>query len=946
MPTVTVIPPTADLLESVSGLIPRDSGDLSRTLVVFPGQRPAHFLRKELGRRMRSAYIPPRILSYDDFGEFLAVGKLGTSARAIEPIDAAAILFDVHCTVEDRFGGEEFLSAGQFLPIAFQLFDELEELHLANLSVPEIRIVIGGLTYGKLHNIAAYYERFYNELQARGLRTRASALRAAADAIERIEFPEFDRMVLAGFYALTAVDQVIFRSLATREQTQLLFQEGKPLAKHLGQIGIAWEPQASAERPARTRIRLCKASDTHGQVFALGHALQESLRAGVVPDERTVVVLPSSGALLPVLHHVLPILKPEEYNISLRYPIARTPAYAFLARLMAVAASVDGGRIALADYVEFLLHPYTKSLRFGTRTDVTRILMHSIEDRLRWKRSGTMMSLEQIENEPSLFQGAVRALAAEAPAVAAGELAEHLRWIHDNTLRRFWTIGSVDEFARSARDVLLFVHEHSTADNHPLFRPYVERLIDVLGTCSTSLLAGHSLADASAYQRFLRDYVGGSDVPFPGTPLRGVQVLGLLETRNLKFDRVFVLDASDDVVPGARSQGMLLPQKLREKLGLQTYGDHEMLIEYYFDLLRSGAQEVTFFFSEDGKKEKSRFLQKLIWEWEQREGKPDDGRFVESVRYAVHLANPKPGTKEKTPEVLARLKTLEYSASALDRYLACPLRFYYADVLNLEERASLSSDADQKDVGSIVHAVLLALYTQIDDRPLAPADFTDERLAAAVERVFGEHFGSPIPVKAQLIRRQVELQLRRFLKDYQIPLLTKDPVRILGLERSFTASKDGYVFSGKIDRIERRGDRTVIVDYKTGRDAKRLAIRPEKLDLGRAETWPEAIGSVQLPMYWMLYHLVQGEDVDRISPMYVFLGRRDFRENVEFGIASEEVPPRDLYAQLESFLLHMVAHIGAPAGQFAPAEDLARACPGCAYQTICGTQWLSGRAGF
>jgi len=118
MPTVTVIPPTADLLESVSRLIPSDSSDLSRTLVVFPGQRPAHFLRKALGRRTRSAYIPPRILSYVDFGEFLAVGKLGTSARAVEPIDAAAILFDVHCAIKDRFGGEEFLSLEQFLPIS------------------------------------------------------------------------------------------------------------------------------------------------------------------------------------------------------------------------------------------------------------------------------------------------------------------------------------------------------------------------------------------------------------------------------------------------------------------------------------------------------------------------------------------------------------------------------------------------------------------------------------------------------------------------------------------------------------------------------------------------------------------------------------------------------------------------------------------------------------
>jgi len=945
MPNATVIAHGADLLEAVCSHIPSEAIDMSRTLVVFPGQRPAHFLRKVLARRSRSAFVPPRILSYDDFGEFLAREKLHDTARGLEPIDAAAILFEVHRAIDDRFGGDQLTSFDQFLPVALRLFDELEELHLANQSVPEIRTVIGSLTYGKLHTIAAYYDRFYAEVLARGYRTRASSLRTVAREIDRIELSEFDRVILAGFYALTAVDQVIFRSLARRPDTVLVFQEGKSLVKHLAQIGLAWEGESHTGHAPAPQVRLCSASDTHGQVFALAHDLQEHIAKGLSPDERTVIVLPSAGALLPVLHHALPILKPEEYNISLRYPIARTPAYGFLARLLTVVASAEGGRIALADYVEFLLHPYTKSIRFKTRTDVTRILMHTIEDRLRRKRSGAFMTLEELEGDSLFFQHAVRALASEAPEVTAGELADHLRWIHDNTLRRFWTIGSLDEFARASMDVLLFIHEHSTADSHPLFRPYVEHLVGVLRTCSTSLARTQALEDAAAYQRFLREYVGRTEVPFPGTPLRGIQVLGLLETRNLTFDRVFVLDASDDVIPGSRGEGMFLPQKLREKLGLQTYGDRETLIEYYVDQLRAGAQEVTFFFTEDGKKEKSRFLQKLIWEWEKRDRKPDDGRYVEGVRYAVRLANPKPVPKPKTPDVLDRLKNLEYSASSLDRYLACPLRFYYADVLELGERGTLTSDPDQRDVGSIVHEVLHVLYRQIEDRPLTPGDFTEERLASAVGGVFTEHFGAAVPGKAQLIRRQVELQLRRFLKDYQIPLLGREPVTLLGLERWLTASKNGVVFAGKMDRIERRGDKTAILDYKTGKNSTRLVIKPEKLNPDDAETWPEAVGTVQLPMYWMLYHLAQGEEIDRISPMYIILGGRNFREDVELGIPSYGESPRELYTLLESFLLRVVEHIGDPGTEFTPARNLAGACPGCAFQTVCGTQWLSGRSG-
>ena len=945
MPNVTIIPPSADLLESVHSFLGTEQSAVSRSLVVFPGRRPAHFLRKGLGRRFGAAYLPPRILSYDDFGEFLAIEKLGDGGRTLEPIDAAAILYDVHQRIDDRFGAEQFLSLEQFLPVALRLFDELEELHLANLSLPDIQAVISGLTFGGRHNIPAYYASFYEQVRARDFRTRSSRLRFVAERIDAVDLREFERVILAGFYALTPVDRLIFRSLANREQTVLIFQEGPGLQKHLAEIGIAWESPSRDERPVFPRIRLCGASDTHGQVFALAQALDETLKSGVPADERTVVVVPSAGALVPVLHHVLPMLKSDEYNISLRYPIARTPAYGFLSRLMSVVSSIEGGRIALADYVEFLLHPYTKSIRFGARTDVTRILMHSIEDYLRRKKSGVSMTLEQIEQEGAFLQAAKRALSADAANVSTTELAEHLKRIHDNTIRRFLAIDSLDAFARASVDVLLFIHEHSTADNHPLFRPYVERLIDILRTCSTSLLSGHSFGEPSSYQRFLRDYVGGSEVPFPGTPLRGVQVLGLLETRNLTFDRVFVLDASDDVVPGARGEGMLLPQQLREKLGLQTFNDRERLIEYYFDLLRNGAQEVTFYFTENGKKEKSRFLQKLIWEWEKREGKPDDGRFIESVRYAVRLSNPRPDPIEKTGEILERITKLEFSASSLDRYLACPLRFYYADVLRLRERGALQADPTQLDVGSLVHEVLLGLYAQTLDRPLRPEAFTDEHLDGAVNAVFLEHFGSPIPGKALLIQRQVRLQLRRFLDGYQIPMLQQQEVTVLGLEVRLSASKNGFVFEGKLDRIERRGETIVILDYKTGKDDARLAIKLGKLDLDDPGTWPKAIGSVQLPMYWMLYGMARREAVDRISPAYIVLGKKDFLGGVELGISSDGDSPQEVYALLEAFILRLVGRISDPNVAFAPPDDLARACPGCPYQTICGTQWLSGRGG-
>ena len=130
----------------------------------------------------------------------------------------------------------------------------------------------------------------------------------------------------------------------------------------------------------------------------------------------------------------------------------------------------------------------------------------------------------------------------------------------------------------------------------------------------------HRFVMLTGYFNFLQQYVALQNVPFSGTPLRGLQVLGLLETRNLHFDDVYFLNVNDDVLPGGIGSDMLLPQQLREKLGLETRHDRDKLSEYYFHLLVRGAKRVHLFFSESGESDKSRFVEQLLWERQKRDG--------------------------------------------------------------------------------------------------------------------------------------------------------------------------------------------------------------------------------------------------------------------------------------------------------------------------------------
>lgn len=411
-----------------------------------------------------------------------------------------------------------------------------------------------------------------------------------------------------------------------------IFQQGHGLREHLERLNIAEDPSSLA-KAADAEIMLYEAQDTHGQVFALSHLLEETIKHGGSVNEKTVLVLPTADALFPVYHHTLPLLKPEEYNIALGYPLSRTPIYGFMNSLMDLIGARHGDRFPASAYLKFILHPYTKNIHLNNRSDVTRILFHKLEDFITGDQSKMFLTLDELESLDEVFTGVPFVLGDDS--LTPEQLKNHLKNIHGQTIRKFTSFRSIGDFARKAVEILLFVYDQSTANLHPLFRAYAETILEMFHEIEVSLLSAQRFENVEGYFNFLKRYVALYEVPFSGTPLRGLQVLGLLETRNLQFDDVYVLDVNDNVIPGGVGQEMMLPQGLREKLGLETYKSREQLVEYHFGLLLHGAKRVHLFYSETGKSEKSRFIEKILWERQKREGLEAARKHTRSIRYAL-----------------------------------------------------------------------------------------------------------------------------------------------------------------------------------------------------------------------------------------------------------------------------------------------------------------------
>ena len=841
-------------------------------------------------------------------------------------------------------GEANFASLDAFLPVGFKLFAELEELRIANLSERAVNETVSSLAYARLHTLPRYYEAFYRLVSHGGYATRSIQYSDVANHCAESDLSNFSTVILTGFLALTNSEKQILAELRRRDNTVLVYQRGGALNEHFRQLDIQAQDEEANTTP-EPEISFYETQDTHGQVFALSTLMRQRLQRNDPVDEKTVIVLPTPDALFPLYHHTLPLLRADQYNIALGYPLARTPIYGFIESLMDLVGSMQNGVFPVSAYLKFVLHPYTKNIRFGQRSDVTRILFHGLEDFVSRDKSRMYISLEEIESFDELFTDLSHAIPESGEAVEPERLKKHLAAIHDRTIRKFSSFNSVGDFARKAIDVLLYIFGESTANLHPLFRSYAETMLETFHGLELSMLSDHVFGKTQSYFNFLRRYITGAEVPFSGTPLKGMQVLGLLETRNLRFDDVYVLDVNDDVLPGGRSQEMMLPQGLREKLGLETYKDREKLTEYYFGLLINGAKRVHLFFTEHGKSEKSRFIEKLLWERQKKDGLDVFEHPIRTVQYRVDLANSTPLPIPKSPEVTTFLKNFSFSASGLDMYLKCPIKFYYSKVLGLEEKEDASADVENQDIGRLVHAVLKSYFEDALGTVLKKEQIDIARMEQLVEEQFKEFFGGENAGTLYLIKRQILRQLEAFLRDYQIPMLKESQVTIEKLEYSIRVEKKGFNLDGRIDRIERRGNDVFILDYKTGKDDLYAKINFKKLEAGTRETWEEAISSLQLPFYLLLYTLKSGTDIRNVRPAYLFLGRNVLSQAIETEFAEDPGERAEQFRQAEQVMFGLIEEITDPSIPFHPTSDLQQNCPRCPFSVMCGTQWVQGWEG-
>lgn len=946
------------LQEVASDLYRRYGEDVSSLYILFPTRRARHFFIDALSHLAERPMWQPHWLTIDDLMQEVSGLHSGERIRLI------AELYKVYSAYHEEpfdkfyFWGEmllnDFDTIDKYRVDADALFRnvyELKELesdvsYLTPEQLEVIRQFWANFTDGttlseeKRRFLAVWrtlgdvYHGFRERLQRLELAYGGMMQRAAADRLLSgdFAFAEQRHYVVAGFNALSACEKVLFRFLQHNAETDFYWDYDDYYLKNSDQEAGMFVRENHAAFPPAVEVshdNFCKKKEMT-VVSAPSNAVQckqagrilDALRTAAgektALDKETAVVLTDENLLLPLLHSL-----PEKaggINVTMGYPLKTTLAYAFLERLIELQVHRREGREGTSfyhvDVAGILTHPYV------VQSDPKAIA----------QLRETMFSDRRIRMNASELTVTPLLTVLFAPTAGWRTLSDYLLRVVAAVAREPYD----GDDARQRVEFLAVISEQLT------------RLRNSLDACDIEITT-------SIYTSLLRRHLQTVRIPFEGEPLEGLQVMGILETRNLDFRNVVLLSMNDDNFPGnCVAQASFIPYNLRAAFDLPTPAHHEGVYAYYFYRLVQRAERVYMLYcahaDEKTTGEQSHYIYQLDFE-------TDFHLKRVEVGVDVNLAENPPIEVAKSGDVWAKLSRFvdaespaKLSPTAFFRYIACPLRFYFYSVARLKADDELTEEVDAPMFGTILHAAAQRLYERIEGeehpgetlRALVKSGAVEQAVTAAINREYLQKESADAkeyPGNLVLVYDIVSKYLRHGVVAYDA---AHDGFRVEGLERDvedlfgFTsAGRELRVrFGGIADRIDRLDDgRLRVVDYKTGESQLEFA-GIEALFNGEAKQRQSNV--LQTLLYAMM--LTHSEGCEAVPALYYVrrMNRPDYSPELIDRSTGGVGEGYSAYAvEFERLLREKLAELFDPSVPFRATEDTEHVCRYCDYRSIC-----------
>ena len=824
-------------------------GNLAHTAVVFPNKRAGLFFNEYLAQESDSPIWSPAYVSISELFRSLSPWEVG------DPVKLVCELYKIFRretqsteTLDDfYFWGEMLISdfddADKNRVDTDKLFSNLQDLRnimddytfiddeqeeairqfFQNFSI-ERRTALKERFISLWDVLGNIYKGFRESLASQNIAYEGMMYRHVIEHLDVDKLP-YEKYVFVGFNVLNKVEHTLFTQLRDagkavfywdydefykRENRQAVTHEaGEFIRRNLRDFPSPLPDELFNNLSKPKEVHYIASSTENAQARYLPQWIRNNL---TTPEKETAVVLCNEALLQPVLHSLPAEVK--HVNITMGFPLSQTPVYSFLIALLELHThgfNFKSGRYTFQSVVTLLKHPYTRQL-----TGQAELLEKELtRDNRFYPLPGELGKDEFLTRLFTPLSGNLNL------CIRLSETLQQVAGIYQTNTSG---TGDTDAFSQLYRE--------------SLFKAYT-----TINRFRTLIEEDELTVQPETFRRLLVKVLSATNIPFHGEPAIGMQVMGVLETRNLDFRHLVLLSVNEGQLPKSGGDSSFIPYNLRKAFGMTTIEHKIAVYAYYFYRLLQRAERITLIYntSSDGlnRGEWSRFMLQFLIEWPH----PITRQFLEAGQSPQGTS---PITVEKTPDVMRRMQSLfdvranpkaKFSPSALNYYLDCPLKFYYRYVAGLSAPDEVSAEIDSATFGSIFHYAAEHIYKDltthgkvIHKEALETLLRNEVKLQDYVDAAFKELFfhvpqnEKPEYNGVQLINSAV---IARYLKQLLQNDLRYAPFTFVASEIEVDEPIDiqtprGVIKSrigGIIDRMDSKDGTLRIVDYKTGGDA-------------------------------------------------------------------------------------------------------------------------------
>lgn len=861
------------LQEVAEKLYKQYGNSISELTIVLPSRRAQLFFSEALTHIVQGGAIwQPNYVSIDELMCEASSYKLGDKIRIV--CELHKIYSNYHKETLDKFyfWGETLLSdfdlVDKYMVDADMLFCNLHDLKEIETHFPDDETweVIRRFWqhFSQEETLPEHKEKFLNIWKSLGpvyhaLRERLAELnfayqgmvyRSAAENLESgiVRLKPNRHFVFVGLNALSRCEQSVIRNIQKLYECDFFWdydsyytddeqqEAGRFLRQNMSMFPASEEISHNHFQKPKQISAISTTSDVI-QCKYVNRILRE-ISPELLFDKETAIVLTDENLLMPLLHS-LPDDKDEEgnnkllLNITMGHPIKHTTAYSLIVRLLALQHNArkaeDKSNFYHVDVVGLLNHPYI---------------------------------LEQIGEEAKKIENEI----VDARYIRVSE-----EILQRNTLLSviFRKSDDWESLYKYLIDVIYAISLplEQNDNNRSLKLSYLAMIAECIKQISNSLKECDTEISTSIYTSLLKRYLQTLRIPYSGEPLQGLQVMGILETRNLDFKNVIILSMTDDNFPGNMTSGAsFIPYNLKAAYSLPTPEHHEGVYAYYFYRLIQRAERVDMVYcslaNDKTTGERSRYIHQLDLE------SPHKIAYY-NIGVDVRVDEQKPIVIEKSGKVREIMEQMLnndkkiLSPSALTPYTTCPLKFYFSKIARIKTNEELSDEVDSLMFGKILHLSMERLYKPIkgivSPRPeleqMLKGNTIEDTVKGAIQtEFFNDHAISDEDYTGDLLL--VKNLVIDYIRNSIIPYDIKhNDFAVLDLEEeikwSVKLSNGSTIwFGGTADRIDSLNNGSLrVVDYKSGTGHNKLNTFDEIFHTKNYSNYP-----LQVMIYSMIHH--------------------------------------------------------------------------------------------